>query len=67
MGRRLAAQAPDVGRDQRLLSVTEAGRHLGAGRQLSYAMAADGRLPVLKIGRKLLVRACDLEKLIAGA
>jgi death-on-curing family protein len=54
-------------RDQRLLTVPAAGRRVGAGRGLAYKMARDGRLPVFKVGRKLFVRAVDLEKLIAAA
>lgn len=37
------------------MSVPEAGRILGIGRNAAYAAAASGQLPVIRIGRKILV------------
>ena len=48
------------------LSVPEAGRILGIGKQLAYAAAHNGELPVIKIGRRLLVPRAALERLLEG-
>lgn len=37
------------------LSVEEAAVQLGIGRTLAYEMSRDGRLPVVKMGRRTLV------------
>ncbi len=37
------------------LSIEEAGEVLGIGRSLAYLLARQGRLPVLRLGRKRLV------------
>jgi excisionase family DNA binding protein len=47
------------------ISVPEAGRRLGIGRNLAYAAAASGGIPTIRIGNKVLrvpVRA--LEKML---
>ncbi len=54
------------GRDQRLLTVVEAGRRLGAGRGLAYQMVRDGSLPAIRIGRKKFVSEAALERIIQG-
>ncbi|MEZ0577295.1 helix-turn-helix domain-containing protein [Nocardioides sp. MH1] len=40
---------------------------LGVGRSLIYAMAADGRLPVLRLGKRKVVSVARLRALIDGA
>ena len=47
-------------------SVPEAARILDIGRDLGYTLAAEGRLPVLKLGRKLRVSVVGLERMLAG-
>lgn len=51
----------------RTMSVPEAGKHLGMGKNGSYAAAARGDLPVIKIGRRLRVPVRALEKLLDTA
>ena len=47
------------------LSVPEAGRIIGAGRCLSYRLVQEGKLPVLRLGRrKLRVPKAALEELL---
>lgn len=49
------------------LSVPEAGRRLGLGRNASYDAARRGELPVLRFGRKLRVPLVAFERLLAEA
>ena len=52
--------------DQRLtLSVEEAAKVLGIGRNLCYDRVKTGEIPVIKIGRRLLVPRAALAKLLA--
>jgi hypothetical protein len=39
---------------------------LGVGRSLAYAMAADGRLPTLALGKRRVVSVARLRDLVAG-
>jgi excisionase family DNA binding protein len=51
--------------EQRLtLTIDEAAKLLGIGRQLAYDRAKTGEIPVIKIGRRLLVPRRALEKLL---
>ncbi len=46
------------------LTVDEAAKILGIGRQLAYERVKTGEIPVIKIGRRLLVPRRALEKLL---
>lgn len=46
------------------LTVKEAAKLLGIGRQLAYERVKTGEIPVIKIGRRLLVPRRALEKLL---
>jgi excisionase family DNA binding protein len=46
------------------ISVPEAGRRLGIGRNLSYEAAKHRQIPTIRIGRRLLVPVAALEKLL---
>lgn len=48
------------------LSIPDACKILGIGRSLFYQEISEGRIPVLKAGRRSLVKKSDLEKWIAG-
>ena len=50
---------------RRTYSVEEAGRILGISRQAAYQYARNGTLPVLKLGKRMLVPKVALEKLLA--
>jgi excisionase family DNA binding protein len=47
------------------LSIADAARRLGVGRSTLYALFRDGRLTPLKIGRRTVVAASDLERFVA--
>lgn len=49
------------------VSVIEAGRMLGIGRDAAYQAAKRGDLPVLKIGRLLRVSRVALERMLEDA
>ena len=55
----------DAMEDELTLSVEEAARLLGIGRNLCYERVKTGEIPVIKIGRRLLVPRSALEKLLA--
>ena len=46
------------------LTVEQAAKVLGIGRQLAYERVKTGEIPVIKIGRRLLVPRRALEKLL---
>lgn len=48
------------------LTIDEAAKLLGIGRQLAYDRAKTGEIPVIKIGRRLLVPRRALERLLEG-
>ena len=48
-----------------LVSVEEAAKLLGIGRGLAYDLVREGRLPHVKLGRRLLVPRQGLEEWIA--
>ncbi len=47
--------------DKLLVSVREAARALGIGRDSAYGLIREGRLPALRIGRRILVPLAALE------
>ena len=59
-------QGKDRGKmeDKLTLSVGEAAKLLGIGRNLAYDRVKTGEIPVIKIGRRLLVPRRALEKLL---
>jgi excisionase family DNA binding protein len=48
------------------VTVEEAAKLLGIGRSAAYQAAKTGELPVIKLGRKLLVPIVQLERLLGG-
>jgi excisionase family DNA binding protein len=53
--------------ERKVLSVIEAGRLLGLGKNGAYEAAHRGELPVVRIGRRLLVPVVALERMLAEA
>ena len=50
------------------ISVPEAGaQYFGLAKNASYEAAARGQLPVIKIGGRLRVPVCQLERMLEGA
>ena len=45
-------------------TVSEAAKYLGIGRNTAYELVAQGRLPVLRLGRRLVVPRAALEKML---
>ena len=48
------------------MSVVEAARTLGISRYAAYAAVKNGQIPVLKIGKRLLVPKVKLMRMIEG-
>jgi excisionase family DNA binding protein len=48
------------------ISVPEAGRRLGIGRNAAYDAARRGELPVLRLGRRLVVPLAALDRKLGG-
>jgi len=48
------------------LSVAEAAAMLGLSRNAAYSAAKNGQIPVLRIGKRLLVPKIQLERLLQG-
>ena len=64
-----AANAGSLGHDTAnrvTISVPEAGRRLGIGRNAAYEAARCGDLPVLKFGKRIVVPLAAFERKLAG-
>jgi excisionase family DNA binding protein len=48
------------------ITIPEAEKKLGVGRNQAYAAAHRGELPTIKIGRRLLVPVVALERMLRG-
>jgi excisionase family DNA binding protein len=48
------------------VSVIEAAKRLGIGRNQAYEAAHKGEIPVIKIGKRLLVPLAALERMLNG-
>ena len=49
------------------LTVAEAGKLLGISRNLAYDLVAQGKLPTLRLGRRLVVPRVALQRLLEEA
>lgn len=61
-----AEHAPRARQRQQTLSVAEAGEILGISRSSAFQAAANGQLPVIRIGKRLLVSRHALEEILGG-
>ena len=52
--------------ERRTFTVEEAAAQLGLCRNTGYAMAKNGSLPTLRMGRRLLVPKAALDRLLDG-
>lgn len=52
--------------DRDVLTIAECAAIMRVSTQLCYQMARDGRLPAIKLGRRVMVSRAKLEKLING-
>lgn len=53
--------------DRATWSIEEAAGLLGIGRQLAYQLAREGRLPVLRLGRRMVVPRAQLEAMLVDS
>ena len=53
-------------KDKQTLTVTEVARCLGIGRNSAYEAIARGEIPVIRVGKRLLVPKAALEKMLSG-
>ena len=53
--------------DREVITVEEAGRRLGVGRSAAYDAVHRGDIPVIRLGRRLVVPVKALEKMLEGA
>jgi excisionase family DNA binding protein len=65
------ANPPEAGRQPRdaerlALSVVEASRALGISASLGYELVARGKLPAVRLGRRVVVPRAALERLLDG-
>ena len=51
---------------KRVLTVTEAGEQLGLSRGSAYEAVRRGEIPVIRIGRRILVPKDALDRLLSG-
>jgi excisionase family DNA binding protein len=49
---------------RRTFTIPEAGQILGLGRNSAYTLAKSGRLPTIRLGRRLLVPKAALDRLL---
>jgi excisionase family DNA binding protein len=52
---------------RRTVTIKEAAKIMGIGRDQAYAAAHSGQLPVIRIGKRLLVSLPALEKMLTEA
>lgn len=52
--------------DRLAYSINDTARTLSLGRTSIYAMIADGRLEAFKLGRRTLIRAESIQRLVAA-
>ena len=57
---------PEQERQSRVVSVREAAKILGIGRDSAYAACRKGEIPTIRIGRRLLVPIDALERMLQG-
>jgi excisionase family DNA binding protein len=53
-------------KERQTLTIEEAARSLGVGRNAAYDAARRGDLPVIRLGRRLIVPRAALEQLLAA-
>jgi excisionase family DNA binding protein len=52
--------------ERRTLTITEASEALGVSRNKAYEAAKRGEIPTIKIGKRILVPAAALERMLQG-
>ena len=57
----------DKDADRLVITVPEAGYLLGISRATAYVLASQGRIPVIKLGKRLVVPKAGLERMLDEA
>lgn len=50
--------------NKRIFSVMEAAQYLGISKSLAYRLVNEGEIPAIKLGKRLLIPATAIDKLI---
>lgn len=58
-------QPPKVNGDRLCFSIPQTARMLGISRGLAYELARSGQLPIVRLGKRLLVPKMALEQMLA--
>ena len=53
--------------EKKTMTITEAAKVLGIGRNNAYAAARNGDIPTIKIGKRILVLTAPLKKMLGEA
>jgi excisionase family DNA binding protein len=65
LGRRKVLPGREL--QKQTISIEEAAKVLGIGRNNAYAAARSGEIPTIRIGKRLLVPRAALERMLQGA
>lgn len=57
----------DKDADRLVITVPEAGQLLGISRATAYVLAGQGRIPVIRLGKRLVVPIAGLERMLDEA
>jgi excisionase family DNA binding protein len=57
----------DVGNEAKTQTVEEAAKELGIGRNQAYAAARRGEIPIIRIGKRILVLKEPLKRMLEGS
>lgn len=56
--------APPTSKPAGTMTVEQAAKWLGIGRSLAYRMVAEGKIPTIRMGRRILVPVSKLEEMV---
>jgi excisionase family DNA binding protein len=60
-------EAFPVDAERKTLSITEAAKALGISRSFAYEAAREGKIPVIRLGTRMLVPVAALDRMLADA
>jgi excisionase family DNA binding protein len=58
---------PETAIERQTMSIEEAARLLGIGRNNAYLAARNGEIPIIKIGKRILVLKEPLKRMLEGS
>jgi excisionase family DNA binding protein len=58
---------PETAIERQTMSIEEAARLLGIGRNNAYLAARNGEIPIIKIGKRILVLKAPLKRMLEGS